>query len=110
MHLQALTLNSNAYVPLSKYPSTEQDVTLKVAGEVSYAELATCLKDALSETNYQWKLQPVTIYQKDGDNHKNVTFRLKLSHQDRTLKTIEVNKLVDQLVKNAQTKLAAEQI
>ena len=110
VHLQALTRNSNAYVPLSKYPSTEQDVTLKVAGEVSYAELAACLKDALSETNYQWKLQPVTIYQKDGDNHKNVTFRLKLSHQDRTLKTIEVNKLVDQLVKNAQTKLAAEQI
>lgn len=110
MHLDVLGVQSDKYVPLSKYPSTDQDITLKVTEDVSYGELEKCLQEELEKTKYQWQLKPTSIYQKDDEKTKNITFHLTLSDHDRTLKTIEVNTLVVQLARLAKEKLKAEQI
>lgn len=101
---------TGGYAPLSKYPSTEQDLTLKVKQTISVAELEGCVQVQLEGTDYQWKLAVTSIYQKEGDENKNITFRITLAHHDRTLTTAEVNKLVETISWQAHKELQAEQI
>lgn len=100
----------NSYKPLSKYPSTEQDITLKVAGELKFSELKTLVESELASTEYGWKLLPLGIYQKEGESTKNITFRITISHHDRTLTTHEVTELVEKISWVAHQKLQAEQV
>lgn len=101
------------YQPLSRFPSTHQDISFKVSAETSYAAAETVVKDALAkaaeEHGYITKLQPLDIYQKDTSS-KHVSFRITLSHYDRTLVTEEVNKLLDEIAKQANTKLKATRL
>ncbi|QQS64740.1 phenylalanine--tRNA ligase subunit beta [Candidatus Saccharibacteria bacterium] len=90
------------YRRLGKYPSTEQDLTLRLPATVVYSELESKIEEALKSTGYAWTLEPVSIFQKEQEPTKNFTFRLTLSHKDRTLTTIEANQLLDDLTLAAQ--------
>lgn len=111
-HLEEAMAKSSGsqYRQLSRYPSTEQDITLRVNNSVSYADLETCLTKVLSESDYQTDLRPQSIYQKDGDKTKNITFTITLSHPDRTLTIDEASKLIEQLSWQAHQQLKAEQV
>lgn len=121
------------YKPLSKYPSTEQDITLKVAEDLAFLVLKELIESELATTNYDWKLTPLGIYQapsssfdskerfkstlkpqieseNDIKKTKNITFRITLSHHDRTLTTHEVTELVKKISWVAHEKLQAEQV
>lgn len=102
--------NGQQYQPLSKFPSTHQDITLKAPAGTTYAEIAAVLRKALAvateEHGYVTNLEPVDIYQK-GATFKHFTFRITLTHHDRTLVTEEVNKLLDEIAKQAKAKLKA---
>lgn len=101
---------ANAYKPLSKYPSTTQDITLQVSSEVSFSALQNCIAEELEASEYNVTFVPVSIYQKEGDETKNITFRITLSHYDRTLTTHEVNELVEKITWQAHEALNAVQI
>lgn len=114
------------YMKLSKYPSTQQDITLKVSQTVSNAALEDCLSTKLQKSEYQWKIEPISIFQStekepspDSDltasqvaseRTKNSTFRLTFSRGDRTLTTEEVNALIEDLTWHAHEVLNAEQV
>lgn len=125
--IEALEKNtSGSYVKLSKYPSIQQDITLKVSRTVSSAAIQECLTTKLQKCEYQWKLEPVSIFQstqkespQSGDETprrdetmqtKNSTFRLTFSRDDRTLTTEEVNTAVEELTWYAHEVLNAEQV
>lgn len=109
--LEAMSkVESSTYKPLSRYPSSTQDLTLQVADDTAYGAVEIVLKAALSSTDYQWTLAPLSIYKPEAQNIKNISFRITLSHMDRTLTTNEVSDMVATLVKAAKEAVKAEQV
>lgn len=102
--------SGSKYQPLSRFPSTHQDITLKVSTDTTYDAAMTVVQDALAaatkEHGYVTQLEAVDIYQKDKAA-KHFTFRITLTHNDRTLVTKEVNILLNEIVERAKTKLKA---
>jgi phenylalanyl-tRNA synthetase beta chain len=101
------------YMPIPRFPSVEQDITLKVPAELSYAELFDFVWQQINEDakdNFAM-LGPVAIYQDDkAKDHKNVTLRLTIASYEKTLKTEEVNNLLDSAAEAAKSKFGAERI
>lgn len=103
----------NHYVPIAKFPSSTQDITLKVSNQTSYHALNQSIKNVLSDANLQngfiWQLKSIDIYQK-GNESKNFTFRLVLSHPERTLVTTEVSQVISAVASKTSQELDAKQI
>jgi phenylalanyl-tRNA synthetase beta chain len=102
--------NLNAYKPLSRYESSKQDITLQVSAEVSFADLQKLIEAELEQSEYDWTLSPLGVYQKEADETRNISFRITLSHQERTLITEEVTKLIEAISWKAHEVLGAQQI
>lgn len=91
---QSRALNSN-YQPLSRYPGTEKDVTLRVASDMPYAEIVTNINSMLIDEPFEAEISPVIIYQDPKDSgHKNVTVRLHVTSFEHTITTEEANALI----------------
>ena len=106
--------STSGYTPLPRFPKVTQDVTLRIAAELSYQELFDFLAGELDKAkpeNSLAGLEPIDIYQKEADReHKNVTFRLSIASYERTLTDAEVNKLLDALAAAAKEKFGAERL
>lgn len=102
------------YLPILKFPSVFQDMTLKVASSQAFDELRRTVNAALGsnapdDTHIQ--LDDVGIYQSaDDTDHKNITFRATITGLNRTLTDKEVSKVVDAIADEVKTKLGAEKI
>ncbi len=109
---EVLISAKSKYTPLSRFPSVEQDISLKVPKNTSYAEVFTILSDELlNQDGLLADLQPLDIYQREGDDtHTQLAFRLTIASYDKTLKAEEVNALLDKAAEVAKTKLKAERI
>ncbi len=111
----ATLARSQRYQPLSRFPSTEQDITFKLAKTTTYKQLfdtvQTTLADAEKNHGYQYIVTPVDIYQSDKDaTHKHISLRITLTHYERTLTTDETNKLLDSIAAAAKKTLQASRI
>lgn len=94
------------YHSLSRFPSTEQDISFKVEKDVSYKSIEDTLiktiKSASGEHGYKVRLIPLDLYQPpDAPESLHMTFRLVITHDQRTLVKKEVNKLLDILANAA---------
>ena len=91
--------NPSSYKPLSKYPSISQDMTYQCPEALLYATLEQSLHKAIthesSDHGYDVALLPLNIFQKESATTKNISIRLTLTHNLRTLKTEEVTAFVD---------------
>jgi phenylalanyl-tRNA synthetase beta chain len=113
--LQNVAKSYKSYKPLNRFPSTDQDITLRSAADKTYAELAEFmekqLQAAAEEHGYTYELSPLDIFQKEDDkDHKQTTWRIVLAHPQRTLTTEETNKLLDKIADDAKKELNAERI
>ena len=104
-----------AYQPLPRFPQTYQDLCLRTDAALSYAELTGFLVGLLEKSSdtegYIYSIDPLDIYQRPNDNkHKQTTWRISLSHPNKTLKTEEVNELMDLMAKAASKQINAERI
>ena len=108
------SVNDQPYQPISRFPSTEQDITISVANDINYAQvfdtLYAPLNAAETEHGYISSLTLIDIYQPSGGDSKNYTFRVKLTHPGRTLVTEEVNALLNNVADNAKVQLNAERV
>lgn len=100
------------YKTLLKFPSTEQDVCVKLATDVSYTQVAAVVRDALSsDARLRVEVTPIDIYQRDDQpESKQITVRIKLQHHDRTMTTQQVNTLLDGVVEQLASSLNAERV
>lgn len=103
------------YRPPPRFPQIHQDICLRTMASSSYAALSdfliTQLNESKAKQGYEYDLAPIDIFQKDGDiKHKQTTWRLTLSHPERTMTIKETNKLLDKIAKNAKKQLNAERI
>jgi phenylalanyl-tRNA synthetase beta chain len=116
LDLSALELATRAraqkYVPLSRFPSISQDITLKSA--VPFAELDEVLRQALRESapdDTDVVVTPISIFQKSDDNeHTQTTFRIKVTNHQKTLREAEVSAMLDHVAQACHDKLSAEKI
>lgn len=103
-----------AYAQLPRFPSVEQDISLKVPAETSYAELFELVRTevaAAAPEQTRPELSPVDIYQRPDDTaHKQITFRLTIASFERTLKAEEVNALLDTVAQKANERFGAERM
>lgn len=102
--------NQIAYKPLSKYPSTEQDLTLKVPVELQFAELEIFIKEQLKTLNYQVELKALGVFQKEDKHTKNISFRFTFTSYDHTLTTQEAARIIEGISWQANQALKAEQV
>jgi phenylalanyl-tRNA synthetase beta chain len=103
------------YKPLNRFPSLEQDITLRKDVKMTYATLADFIQGQLEEAakkhGYRFDLLPLDIFQKDDDkDHKQTSWRIVLAHPDRTLTTEESNKLLDKIASELKNEFNAERI
>jgi phenylalanyl-tRNA synthetase beta chain len=100
------------YNKLSVFPSVSQDITLKTPATVSFEQIYGILaENLLNKEGYRAILMPLDIFQREGDNDNiQYTFRLKISHYDKTLTSGEVNNLLDSAASIASEELNAERI
>lgn len=97
------------YMQLSRYPSVEQDISLRVGDDVPYNTLADFLHenlDAPEDTTF--KFYPIDIYNKKDIKH--ITFRLKIASYKKTMTAQEVNEILDKVAKKASEGLSAERL
>lgn len=82
------------YEPLSRYPSTERDVTYVVASDMAYS----AIQDAALATKQKGvtvSMTPKAFYQADGADTKNITLRFTLVPYEKTLSSEEANAIID---------------
>lgn len=106
------TSKTGKYQPLSKFPSTSQDICLQINEKITYGELIRALDEFLNshikqDETVSW--EPIDIYHSEElGSDKRITYRVTLTSYERTL-TDEVlssllGKLADTLAKNYNAK------
>ena len=110
-----LASKASRYKPLNRYPSLSQDLCLKTATDMQFAETAGFLHSQLSKAEkthgYSFRISPVDIFQRQEDKgHKQTTWRITLAHPERTLTTEETNRLLNKITSTAKTELGADRI
>lgn len=101
LHLNALTVQNKSYRPLSKFPSVTQDISLKVATDISYRKIYDMTRRTIEEVadGFDTELKPVVVYQAKNDSDtKTMTFRLRATSHEKTLRDDDVNQLLDSAV------------
>lgn len=110
--LNSLSAPKSSYKPLSRYPSTVQDITLKTDNKLNYARIAKVLSESLennSPDDVNVDAECLDIFAKDYQ-HKNTSFRLSMSSYQRTLTTEVANKLLEKTAEELQAKIKAERV
>lgn len=100
------------YRKLSKFPNVQQDISLRVPESTPYQALydLLCL-ELFKDLNIVATLTPLDIFQRSEDTtHKHISFRLVIAHHIKTLKSEEVNAMLDSAAKVAYDKLGAERL
>jgi len=105
--------NGREYIPLSRYPSTSQDISLKSSADVSYGDLYANVTKSLDEqaNGIAIEVTPVSIYQPADDvSTKTTTFHIVFTSYDRTLTDEDVKPHMDHVAARALSLLNAERI
>lgn len=104
--------HARKYQRLLKFPATDQDVCLKVATDITYADLKKLVTESLAgDERLRITIAPLDIYKRQDDTgHKQITFRITLQHADRTLTTTEVNDMLDLMVQKVDAAIGVERI
>ncbi len=83
---------------LSRFPSVERDLTLKVSADAQFGRVHTLLDQVLASENLIFETLPVSIYQSAPDSPtKNFSFHLKFSSPDKTLDQSDIAKIMDKI-------------
>lgn len=103
---------SMQYVQLPRFPKTSQDISLKVASDVSYAQvydLARYTLEIAAPDGSRTTLAPVDIYQGEDHNTKTITLRATVANYERTLTDDEVSRAIAAIAAAAHEQLGAAQ-
>lgn len=107
-------IKPNSYEKLSLFPVSSQDITFEVANSYTWRELATLIDSELAvasaEDNYHYSLEPLDIYSEANSKKIRYSYKITLSHNNKTLKTEEVSKILEHLAKVTHAKYKAVRI
>lgn len=100
------------YRPLSRYPSTTRDISLKMQSAVDYASVYACAEEvAKKHRELQIGITPIAIYQpKDDDSTKTVTLSVKFTSAERTLADKDTAPIIEEIAAMAAEEFDAAQV
>lgn len=100
------------YRPLSRYPSTTRDISLKMQSAVDYASVYACAEEvAKKHRELQISITPIAIYQpKDDDSTKTVTLSAKFTSAERTLADKDAAPIIEEIAAMAAEEFDAAQV
>ncbi len=88
----------SSYRPLSKYPSVERDICFKVTNDVTYQQIVGAAAQGVLDKSIEVSISPLDIYQAKNAKTKNVTIRIKLSPENKTLSGKEATGYIEEIV------------
>ena len=83
-------------VKMSKFPSVERDLTVKVAADMPFGRVSNALYGVMTASNLIYEVEPASIYQADTEN-KNLSFHLKFSSPEHTLDSPEISAIMEKI-------------
>lgn len=102
------------YRVLGDFPALSQDLTLEVDDTRSWHDVQALIKAELefAEASHQYRtdIEPLTIFKADDSTKKRMSFRITVTHPSKTLRTEEVNTLLETIATNAEESLSAVRI
>ena len=100
IHLEAFVLPTKLYKPLSRFPGTSKDISIKVSQDVTYAAVLESVKEVVNQLSDEFYhvVTPVSIYQAEGSSDKTISLRIRLGSSERTMNDVEANAIVDKIV------------
>ena len=106
--LQATSTLATAHTPqISRYPSVDRDLTLKVPADATYQDIKSAIEKALaSQENLVFSLRPASIYQK-SEKTKNLSFSLSFASTKKTLDSAAISAIMEEVINAVQTLGAA---
>ena len=97
------------YQPLSRYPSTSRDISLKLPTNVNYASVAQGIDRVLKAVEIDAAFHAVSIYQPSDDaTTKTLTFRLVFTSHQRTLVDSDITPIIESIQQTMQQTHGAE--
>jgi len=97
------------YQPLSRYPSTSRDISLKLPTDVNYAAVAQSIDRILKAVDIDVAFHAVSIYQPSDDvTTKTLTFRLVFTSHQRTLVDSDITPIIESIQQTMQQAYGAE--
>lgn len=103
------TKRDSHYQPLSRYPSTTRDISLKVPSTVRYQQLLQTVDEVVQDVDMEVRLEPLTIYQSENDAvQKTMTWRLTFTSHERTLADKDIAPVMQQIEQAAKDAWGAE--
>lgn len=101
------TLTPN-YAPLSRYPGTWRDISLRLHPDQTYQQAKSIIKEVLGNVSFESTIAPIDIYAPEGKEFKNITFRIQLVSLSKTITNEEASEVVEKIVRAAEEKLKAQ--
>ena len=100
------------YRPLSRYPSTTRDISLKMQSAVDYASVYACAEEvAKKHRELQISITPIAIYQPKGDDStKTITLSVKFTSAERTLADKDTAPIIEEIAAMAAEEFDAAQV
>ena len=100
------------YQPLSRFPSTARDISLKMDSNVDYAKVYACAEEvAKKHGELQIDITPIAIYQpKNDDSTKTVTLNVKFTSAERTLEDKDIAPIIEEIAAMAAEEFDAAQV
>ena len=104
---KAIDKTRQTYSPLSKYPGTTRDMSMKVASDVSYGAVMELLMNKINLQDLTIRTLPIGIYQGDDTATKNITVRFEIVAHDHTITNEEVARFIEQIEQAVKEEFAA---
>ena len=99
------------YQPLSRYPSTTRDISLKVPSAVKYQQLLQTLDEVVRDVAMEVRIELLTIYQPEDDaEQKTMTWRLTFTSHERTLADKDITPVMQRIEQAAKDRWGAETV
>lgn len=107
-------VSAAGYIPLSKYPSLTQDISLKVTTVVAYDALVNIVRaelEIVTDKGLTVQVVPLSIYQAEHNTtHKTVTLRLIATSDTSTLSDKDISPILERIAVVAHETFGAERI
>ncbi len=98
------------YIPSSKYPSVERDLCFQVGDKIQYSDLYNLVVGSCTREDISSVIEPIDVYQPAESSTRNITLRIKLTSNSRTLTGDEAKVIVDDIANRASKELSAKMI
>lgn len=99
---------SKKYIEVPKFPAVERDIAITVDENYEVGQIEKIIYKKAKKILEQIKLFDIYRSEKLGENKKSVAYRLVFRDKTKTLNDDEINKIMNEIIKELESSLGAE--